>query len=53
MEILIYIALALVGGLFVVAFAVGMNDAVNRARAWRLWEADLIDDTELRRRIGY
>lgn len=48
----IFIGVVALVGFLAFAFAVGMDQAVQRSRAWRLWEAGLIDDDELLRRIG-
>ena len=35
-----------------IGWSVPMGHAVDRRRAWNLWAAGLINDTELRRRLG-
>jgi len=52
MEIFVWLA----GGAIVVVLAVMLaaswGEAVDKRRAWNLWAAGLIDDDELKRRIG-
>jgi cytochrome c biogenesis protein CcdA len=51
-DVVLYIAGAALVLLFAGLFALSMGDAVDRRRAWNLWAAGLIDDDELRRRLG-
>lgn len=46
---IVVVVLAVLGG---IVFALSMEDAQRRRRAWKLYEAGVIDAVELRKRIN-